>query len=305
MHWFLIAIGAPLLWAVTNHIDKHLLDKHLKRGGAGTLMIFSSVIGIITLPFLFLANPAVLGVGTLNIILLLLNSALAAIVLWLYFEALKEEEASIVVLFYQLIPVFGVVLGYVLLDEVLTGTQLLAIALVLLGTMIVSVEIDMDNKFRLRRRTAMLMTLAALLAAFESVLFKYVAITETIWISLFWEYVGLSVIGILLFCLVGSYRNDFLHTIRRNSKNVFALNTVNELLYLAGNFLFAYSYLLAPIALVLLVNSYQPLAVLGIGMLIAIFLPKIGGESIRIVHVGQKLLSIVIVGIGTYLLFIP
>lgn len=60
----------------------------------------------------------------------------------------------------------------------------------------------MDNKFCLRRRAAMLMTFAALLAAFESVLFKHVVTTETIWISLFWEYVGFSVIGILLFCLV-------------------------------------------------------------------------------------------------------
>ncbi len=52
MNWILIASIAPILWAITNYIDKHLISKYLKGEGIGALMIFSSAIGIILIPII-------------------------------------------------------------------------------------------------------------------------------------------------------------------------------------------------------------------------------------------------------------
>lgn len=305
MSWFFIALLAPLLWAFTNHIDKLLLQKYFSDNGVGTLMIFSSIVGIVMLPVFFFVNPDIFDIGLQNALILLIGGVIAASVLWLYFEALKDEEASIVVVFYQLIPVFAYLFGYIILGEVLTQLELIAMAVIILGTLVVSVEIDAENNFRLRRKTIYLMTLAAALSAFESVIFKFVAVQEDLWVSLFWDNAGLGIVGILLFLFVAHYRRDFLKTLQTKSFPILSLNGLNEGLYVGGNVLFAYTFLLAPVALVLLVNAYQPLFVFAIGVILTLFFPKLGAESLTIRNVSQKLVAIAIVGIGTYLLFLP
>lgn len=303
MSWFFIALIAPFLWGITNHIDKLLLEKYFKSRGVGALLIFSSIIGLAILPLLFLLYKDVSNISFLNATILVVSGIISALVLWLYFEALKDEEASIVVVFYQLIPVFGYILGYLLLGEVLSVQQLFAMAFIITGASIISFEIDEENRFHLRKKTVFLMTLASLLSALDSVMFKFVLIQENLWQSLFWENVGLGIFGISILVFATKYRKDFLLMVKNNSRGIFSLNVLNELLYVGGNFLFAYAYLLAPVALVLLVNSYQPIFVFIIGIILTLFLPKLGIESIKLRHVVQKILALIVIGLGTYLLF--
>lgn len=304
MNWFFIALGAPFLWAVTNHIDKLLLDKYFKRCGVSTLIVFSAFAGVLTLPFLYLIDPRVFSVAPLHIALLLVVSLCTATSFFLYFHALDGEEASIVVVFYQLIPIFGYLFGYILLHEALGLMKLVAMGVILAGALIVSIEVDEENRFRLKHRTIYLMSAASVLVAAEAVLFKYVAVQESVWTSLFWQYVGMGVFALATYALVGSCRAEIASVIRRNTAGTLLINIVNELIFLLGNFLFSYAYLLAPVALVLTVNAYQPLLVFIIGMVLTVLFPHLGTESIKLRHVMQKVLAMGIVGLGTWLLFV-
>lgn len=303
MTWFFIALIGPLLYAVTNHIDKVLLEKYFKESGVGTLLLFSSLLSALALPFLFMADPTAFSVGGMNILALALVGVLNILVLWCYLLALKDEEASVAVVFYQLVPVFGYVLGYLILDEVLTTMQLIAMAIVLLGTAIVAFDIDAENKFKLRIKTIPLMLGAAFFWALESVVFKAVALEEALWRSLFWEHLMLSLAGVFIFIFIRSYRTHFLSALRNNSRNILSLNVANESLYMFGNIAFSIAYLMAPIALVLLTESYQPLFVFAIGIFLTLFFPKLANEKIEAKHLWQKGLAIAITGIGTYMLF--
>lgn len=302
MTWFLLALVGPLLYAVTNHIDKILLEKYFKEGGVGTLLIFSAVLSGLALPIIFIADPTALSVGFGNIVMLCLVGLMNVMVLWLYLMALKEEEASIAVVFYQLVPVFGYALGYFILDEVLTTMQIIAMAIVILGTSIVSFEMDAENKFRMRTNTIFFMVSAAFLWALESVIFKAVALEENVWRSLFWEHLMLMVVGVGIFFFISNYRKHFIAAVRNNSKGILALNVTNEGLYMVGNIAFAFAYMLAPIALVLLAESYQPLFVLLIGVFLTLFFPKLTAEKIEAKHLWQKGMAIALTGLGTYLL---
>lgn len=302
MSWFFLAIIGPFLYAMTNHIDKILLEKYFKEGGVGTLILFSSLLSTLALPFLFWADPTAFQVGGFSILILAIGGVLNVLVLWFYFLALKDEEASITIVFYQLVPVIGCILGYFILDEVLTSMQLIAMAIVILGTTIISFEIDAENNFKLRKSTIVLMTAASFFWALESVLFKAVALEENVWRSLFWEHVMLMLVGGLIFVFISSYRKHFLAAVRENSLGIMSLNVANESLYTIGNFVFAFAYLLAPIGLVLLTNSFQPIFVLAIGILLTLFFPKLTAEKIEAKHLWQKVISILITGLGTYLL---
>lgn len=302
MTWFLIALVGPLLYALTNFIDKILLEKYFKNGGVGTLVLISSIVSVIALPFIFIADNSVFNVGYLQMFILIIVGVLNVLVIWCYLLALRDEEASIVVVFYQLVPVFGAILGYFILGEVLTQKNILAMAIIILGTTIISFEIDSENKFKLRRQTIPLMLIAAIAWSTESVLFKAVALEENIWRSLFWEHLVMFVVGILILIFVSSYRKQFFLALKTNSKGVMSLNLLNEILYMAGNITVAFAYLLAPIGLVLLAESFQPIFVFILGIILTLLIPKLIFEKIYLKNVIQKVLAIIVTGIGTYLL---
>jgi len=61
---------------------------------------------------------------------------------------------------------------------------------------------------------------------------------------------------------------------------------------------------LAPVALVLLTETFQSIFVLVMAILIARFIPKLATESIDRTHVALKGVAICITGLGTYLLLV-
>ncbi len=303
MAWFFIALIGPFMYALTNHIDKILLEKYFKAGGVGTLVLFSSFLSALALPFLFLIDRTILDVSGTAILTLAVVGTLSTAVLWCYLMALKNEEASVTVVFYQLVPVLGGILGYFILGETLTRIQIIAMATIIFGTTIISFEIDEENKFKLRKKTVLYMLAAAFFWALGSVIFKAVALEENVWRSLFWQHLMLVIAGIIIFTFMRSYRTHFLSAIRENSKAILSLNVLNESLYIFGNVTFAFAYMLAPIALVLLAESFQPIFVLAIGIFLTIFFPKITVEKIHARHLWPKIIAICLTVIGTYLLF--
>lgn len=302
MTWFLLALIAPLLYAFTNYIDKMLLEKYFKTSGIGTLILFSSLLSALAIPVILWFDPSVLSVSFENILILSIVGLLDIAILWFYLLALEGDEPSIIIVFYQLVPVIALGLGYFLLGEVLTKIQLIAMTIIILGTTLVSFEFDDENNLKLRTRTIIYMTLAAIAWALESVLFKVVAIEEDVWRSLFWEHLMLVIVGLFLFTFISSYRNHFIDAVKTNSAGIFSLNVLNEGLYMVGNITVAFAVMLAPVALILLGNSFQNIFVLIIGVLLTLFLPKLYSEKIERHHIIQKLIAILVTGIGTYLL---
>lgn len=305
MNWFLIALIGPFMYALSNHIDKILLSKYFKEGGAGTLILFSSLSAVVVLPFIFLADKTVvMDIDGVSILVLSVVGILNVFVLWCWFMALENEEASIAVVFYQLVPVFGCILGYFILGEVLTRLQIVAMAVVILGALIISFEIDKKNKLKLRWKTIALMTSAAFFWALGAVLFKTVALEENLWRTIFWEHLMLGVVGLCIFLFMRSYRNNFLLAIKENSKTILAINGANESLYILGNIAYSIAYMLAPIGLVLLAESFQPIFVLAIGTFLTVFFPKIVTERIQAKYLIQKIVAVCVTGCGVYLLSI-
>lgn len=303
MSWFFIALLGPFLYALTNYIDKVLLERYFKKSGIGTVLLFSSLGSVFALPFFLLIDRTVLDVSFVNILILAVKGMLGVGVLWCYLIALRDEETSVVIVFYQLVPVFGSILGYLVLGEVLTHIQLISMAIIILGTTIIAFEVDLDNHFKLRKKSTIIPMLgASFFWALGGTIFKLVALKENLWRSLFWENLMFVLVGICIFIFIRSYRENFISAFKSNSKNILSLNVLNESIYISGNVVVAYAYLLAPVGLVLLTQSFQPIFVLFIGVILTVFFPKIIVEKIEAKHIWQKIIAIGLTGIGTYFL---
>lgn len=270
MNWFLIALIAPILWAITNHFDKYLISRYFKGGGVGALMIFSAIIGFFLLPIIYFIEPEVINIQLSFIVILILNGFLYVVGLLPYFYAMEKDEASIVVPLFQLIPLFSYILALFALDEKLTFIQIIASLLIVLGAILISMKLD-NGKNKFKTKVFWLMVLSSFLVALNGLVFKIFAIKESYWTSGFWEYVGFSIFAIVLLLFVKSYRKQFLFVFKNNKVAVLSINGANEILNIIAKLAMNFATILAPLALAWVVNGFQPFFVLFFGIMLAMF----------------------------------
>ncbi|MBP6857791.1 MAG: EamA family transporter [Candidatus Pacebacteria bacterium] len=304
MHWFALALISPLLWGIVSHIDKFVISKYLEERGIGALLIFSSLFSIVVLPFLFLISKDIFSIPFGHILGLMLIGAVSIVAVGLSLYALEDNEASVVAPFTQLVPIFGYLFGFLILGETLPQNQIAASLIVIFGITILSFEFDEDKKIKFKKRLIALMIGSGLLFALYETFFKQIALNYNFFDAVFWQYVGLTITGICLFLFNKKYKSDFLYMLKTRKKIVTFAILFSELLVILGNVIFNFVSLLVPIALVFLVDSFQPLFVFIIGIILTIFFPHISKEEISGRHLAQKIIAIVIIFLGTYLLYL-
>lgn len=299
MNWFGLSLASPLLNAVANHLDKYIIDKKLKGAEVGALVIFSALFNILPVGLIMLFNPSVLQVNILTALFIMINDALIVGAVLLYFYALAEDETSIIVPFYQTIPIFAFGVSYVLLGETITLTQSIGSLFLIVGALIMSLKIGEVITFR--RKVAIFMLSASFLYALNSVFFKFFALDVGFWEVTFWGFVGKIVVGGLLYGCVTSYRHQFKNLFKKNGKAILGLTALSETLFMTAETVSSFAFMYASVGLVLVVGSLQPLFVFLLGIIITLFFPKIGFESFKRNDILQKVVGIIILMIGTYL----
>lgn len=305
MSWFFIAIISPILSSIIHHTDKYLLSKFSREHSIGSLMLFSSLFPIVILPFFIILIPhGLFSITAQNISVLIGAGILSALSLLFYFYALNEEETSLVAPMFQLTPIFGYFLGIIALNEILDSTKILGSIVIILGATILSFEFEEEGGLRLKIKPTLLMVAASLLLALNDVMFKKTAVADNSYaISMFWLLVGYCAFGLTILILARPYRNSFFHTIREHGKKIIGVNLLNESLQTLGTLAFNYALLLAPLALVLLVDAYQPMFVLILGIILTKYLPRIATEKISTRHLLHKLSAIAMVVIGSIFVY--
>ena len=302
MTWFLMALAGPLAYAITCHLDRFLLEKYFDAGGVGALVVMSLLMSLLAAPIIYLFDPSVLEIGPVNIVIMAFVGVLNLGVIGFYLLALQDDEASVVSLYYQLVPVFALVLGYVVLGEVLTTVQLVAMAIILVGTGIVSIEIEARQISRFRIQTMVYMCLAATCWAGQLTLFKLVALEANVWRTLFWEHVALFGLGLLIYAFLPRMRSQLQAAWRENSSKMMRLNIASEGLAIAASAVVSFALLMAPIAMVMLAESFQAILVFVVGLVLTVLFPKLSSENIRISSLAQKFIALGVSGAGTVLL---
>lgn len=300
MDWLILAFIAPLLWAISNFIDKFLVEKHFK-GGIGTLVMYSCFIGLPVAILVAIFNPNVFNINPATAIFIIANGFVYIGYLFPYLKALNKADTSVVVPLFQIIPVFDYLLALLILGEVLSNMQIIGSLMIIGGAVGISIKFK-GKKTRLRGDVIRLMLFACLLIAINSVMFKFFAIDTDFWTVTFWENVGLAVFGLILLISVRRYRNDFISSFKKNGKKIIALNAFNEIISIIGIIIFTYAFMFAPLALVSVINGFQPLFVFLIGATLTIFFPSLIKEELNKKIILQKVIFIGLMIWGAYLL---
>ncbi|MBI3114575.1 MAG: EamA family transporter [Candidatus Harrisonbacteria bacterium] len=299
MSWFSLALIPPALYAAVNHLDKYLVSRYFANAGAGSLLIFSSLIGAVLFPFVYLFHPDVLAVPPLAALIMIGNGILYIIALLPYLAAIQREETSVATPLFQTVPVFGYVLGYIFLGETLTAPQLSGSVIIILGALIISLNLA-PGQYGMKRRVLGFMLLSSFLIAVMGVVFKFVAVQESFWAATFWSYVGLALTAFFTLAAIPSARREFLGAIRAHGARFIAQNAAGEIINVCAMLLSTYATLLAPVALVWAVNGFQPVFTLTFGILLTLFIPRWGVERIAPRDLTQKTFAIALMILGAY-----
>lgn len=297
MSWLVFAFSGPLLWAVSFHLDKYLVERFFKETSVAVLLVFTALIGLLMLPFILLYQPGVLALPTASILLIALSGVLYMSAMLFYLQALQTEEASVIAPLFQASPLFAYGLGYVFLGEALTVPQLFGGGAIVLGALLLSWQ---GKGVPFKARLVALMLVCTFTLAIASLIFKIFAIRDAFWSTTFWTYAGEAVFGFGVLA-VPSYGRQFVALFRRNRSALIAINGTNELINLGGGIGTRYALVLAPLSLVQAIGSTTTLFVFLIGVALSLFLPKLAREDLSLRYLATKGVAAILIGIGVAL----
>jgi len=297
MNWILLALLAPLIYAVNVFVDKYLISSKIKN--YRSLPVFG----------IFLAVPAAVifwvlsGFALLNFkdsLLIILTGMLTIWAFSFYLEALIKEETSLLIILIQLIPVIVLTLAYFILGETISLKQLFGFGLLLASSILISIKKD-KSKFRFTRALVFIL-IADFLWASAYILVKFASSSLSFSSLIMYESLGVLIGGLGSVFFVSSIREAFLNTIRKIEKPVLGAVLFNESLYLGAKIITYLAVSMGPPALISVLGSTQIFYGIFLGIILTMLLPKVFKENLSKQELYKKMFLGAVTFVGVVLL---
>ncbi len=298
MSWIFFAVLAPLLYSVSNFFDKFLIEKKVRNpmilavmGGLITCLVGGVVLAFMGWPVFPMKQ----------ILILLLAGILFELALVPWYKALSLDDASRVGPLFQSIPVMVLVMSFLFLGERLGGQEFLGFLLVLIGGFLLSVKNFKGGIFSFRKSLGWAL-LSSFLFAVPLVIFKSVTLEQGFWDSLGYEFLGGGIGAILLYGFIKiSKQSEFQEEVKSLKSKTWGILAANEGIYLVSRITNFYAISLVSVTLVTVVGGLQPFFMLIFGLILSVWFPKIVKEDIQKSMIFSKLIAIVLIFIGVWM----
>lgn len=287
--WISFVIIAQGIWAFTSLIDKFVISKSYIKNPLVYIVLngFTNVLLIFLLPFVDF-EP----LNLINFLIALLSSTAVTIGIILYYKAVQYEEISRITILNQLIPVFVLVLSFLILNESLPSSNFIGFIFLLSAGLVVSYK-KIGTRLKISR-AFYLMFISAIFIAVAYVSAKHIFNVTTFWSAVLWLRLTSFVALVVLFA--PSVRKEFIETftgMKNSIKGLLGLKmTVDFIAFIISDF----AILLGPVSLVSALSaSSSPLLVFVLALLTTLYFPKILKEDISRKNILIKLLAILLI----------
>jgi drug/metabolite transporter (DMT)-like permease len=300
MAWLPLALAAPAIMTVVNFIDKYLLERHIPEHRA--LPIFAGLSGalasLVIIPFV----QAELAVPTTTLLILLIAGMSVIVGAVFYFQAISRDQASTVILIFQVTPLLTLILGWGLLGETIGGWQLVGFFLILVAAAALSIQPN-AGKFRISL-TAWLMFAAAFTVAARSVLVRTIPTSPSYSSIVVYTGLGQGIGAVLLYMFSTTRRQVFHQTFATTRKSALVMLGLNETFFLVGSALGNLAITLGPVALVNVLGGTASFYGIVFGALLTMIAPTIFKESLAKTDLLRKagLAMLLFAGLGMVVL---
>ncbi len=296
MEWFIFALLAPIIFAVCNIIDKYVLTKKLKDPTSYNILALSlNVIPLATLPFFIRIS---LGFSAF---LAIVNGFVLSGMFIIYNKAIMKEEATRIISLMYTQPIFVALFSLIILGEQQSLQKYLGIIILIASAILISYN-RTKGKFHLSY-AILLILIYAVMSSLMKILTKYALYNVDYWGFFFWSIVG-NFIGISLLVAVPLIRRRLTKQVIKLDKRTWLFILASDVFWWFGSIIFFIALSIGYVSLTVALMSIQPLAVFILTLILTIHRPKVLREEISRGNIILKLLAIILIFIGSYLIVI-
>ncbi len=285
--WILFILAAEIMWSFTSLFDKIILSKGRIKSPY-VFIVFNgamNVLLIVLLPFFDFGH-----LSAINIFIALIAGFFLTLGIIFYYKAVQREEISRVLMLWQLIPIFVLVMSFLFIGEVLTKRHLVGFLFLFAAGLIVSYK-KINGKFRLSR-AFYLMLGSTLLISVYYVVSKHIYEVTGFWSAFMWLRVA-AFSGILVL-LIPSVRKQFITTMKSMKSGFRGLIGLKMIVDFSAFIFLGYAVLNGPISLIsALGTATAPIFIFFITLFTSIYLPHLVKENIDTKSILTKILAIV------------
>lgn len=302
MLWIFITIISYLILAIVFLMDKYLLKELIPNPKVYSFYVgILGILAIFLIPFVDFYIPE-----TPQIILSLSAGALFILALFWFYKALHLFEASrIVPAIGGLVPIFSFGLVYLFSfgRETLSFSEVVAFILLIFGTVLITFKKEKLINFK----SLQISFLTAFLLSFSFVLTKYVYLGQSFWNGLIWMRIGGFLVAFCFFLFLKEIREEIFSSKQKSSFKTMTIFLSNQGLGTGAALLQNFAIFLAPLASIALINALQGIQYAFLLILVTFLsfkFPQILKEEISKKVLFQKIIAILFIGFGLFLLVV-
>lgn len=298
MFWLILCIAAAAIWSFSAFIDNYLTDvifsnrlPHAMKVLNGPIYIFVAILIslILQVPF-----PEMWQFW-----LLLLSGAINSIASLPYYSALKNEEATGAVIFYQLQPVLFLISDYLIFGQKISVQQIIGFILILAAPLIVVFSRKRASARKMEMRAAILLILFVVVSTVSSSIAVHVGETGINIFTVFVYYLLGRGIMDCIFGLLPKFRQRHRYIVNRHGSKYVIPLVINQFLCCAADFAYRYGMILGIAALAsAFTNAAQLILTFLFGLVLTIIWPKFGREKLRRDIVLAHVIAVILCVIG-------
>jgi len=299
MLWAILAILSAVIFAVSNILEKFVIEKKIKN--FLTLFITGSFIRIIMVAILAIFVP-LSGISLTSILFSVLAGCLAGLTFIFIYKALVKEDVSRVVAIYHIFPIFVAILAFIFLKEKISLIKGVAICITVLGAILISLKREkLSQKIKLRK-VFLIVLIAVLAESFLEVIDKYVLEQINLW--------QLFIIGYSAEFFIALFIFLFSKKLKQETREIFANHRLCltvlgiHLIYFSASICFLFAAVFGPITYVSAITSSQPLFVFIFTLILSLYYPHILEERLDRRTVLIKTISIILIVTGILIIIL-
>lgn len=294
MNWIVTGILSHLSWGTSNIIDKYIISNRVKN--IRVFLVWMSWLGALTifaLPWIDFSYPG----HTVLLWLALCGFMYTIGFLW-YLKAVEISEISRINIWWNLIPVFSLLFGWIFLKELPNQGQFMAMTVLFIASIIGSINFTRDQKFF----SPGLWWIIAFCIEFSlySIIIRMVG--QNVSIPFVFIYINfIRGVSVLFFFASKKFRTEFVTETKRITPGIgFWLLATISIDYL-GTALGQWALKDGQVALVLSLEGVQALYVFFISLCIAKLWPRALQESTEQKNIVVKVLALILALVGIIL----
>ena len=272
--WIQYALFSSFLWAIVHVLDEHCVDKIFSKPWLGVVSSSGISAGIfLLLPLLNI--PFVIPHWDL-LAICLVTGAIIQLSQYFYFRALDCSDSGTVSAYWNLTPIFLIIISYWLFGYLITSNNYLGIALLIIA----SIGLCSIDKFSNRWNTLYLMSIASGLLTIVMTIEKYI-FDRTDFFGAFLSITAGMIISGLACLAITEVRSTLIRDLPK-IQQALPIFIAIELLNLAALYTGQVAVKLGVPVLVSAIEASTPAYAFGLSLLIALFQRRLDSPTQRL-----------------------